>query len=139
MIFSIDGVVSFQVIHERLTAQITIFFIAQTLEVLARKNEDNPIGYTIYLDNARVNKTKEMAAMRKKFHVNFIYGIVGKSYLNSIEHAFCELKYFMKTKRNIKKRELLEAFTSKLATMKEFSGRVAVSRTFKEFINVGFK
>ena len=139
MIFSIDGVVSFQVIHERLTAEVTVFFIAQTLEVLSRRNEDDPVGYTIYLDNARVNKTKEMVALRKIFNVNFFYGIVGKSHLNSIEHAFCELKSFMKTKRNIKKRELLEAFTSKLATMKEYSGRSAVCRTFREFVNIKFR
>ena len=106
MLFSIDGVVSFQVIHERLTAEVTVFFIGQTLENIARKNEDDPVGYTIYFDNARVNKTKEMVNLRKKFNVNFFYGIVGKSHLNSIEHAFCELKSFMKKKRTIKKKEL---------------------------------
>ena len=106
MMFSIDGVLSFQVIRERLTKEITVVFIGQTLETLATRNKDNPVGYTIYLDNATMNKSKEIVDLRKKYDVNFMYGIVGKSHLNSIEHAFCELKSFMKKKRTIKKKEL---------------------------------
>ena len=138
MMFSIDGVVSFQVIRERLTKEITVVFIGQTLETLARRNKDAPVGYTIYLDNAGMNKSKEVVNLRKKFNVNFMYGIVGKSHLNSVEHAFCELKRFMKKRRTIKKKDLLEEFTSKLGYMKKISGWSAVRRTFREFIEVKF-
>ena len=136
--FSIDGVVSFQVIRERLTKEITKVFIGQTLETLRRRNEDNPVGYIIYLDNATMNKSTEVVDLRKKFDVNFMFGIVGKSHLNSIEHAFCELKRFMRKKRKIKKKDLLEEFTSNLATMKVVSGWSAVRRTFREFICLRF-